>query len=95
LRLLCTDPEQEAYALVRPVVLFGRSPAQRAKETGVSERTIRCKAERFDTSGMASLFGEPPQPRRVLPPEIWQAILELKAQYPAFHLRELADICQL
>ena len=34
LMLLVDTPEQLTYELIRPVVLFGRSPAQRAKETG-------------------------------------------------------------
>lgn len=61
LRLLFfKEPEQEAYELIRPVVLFGRSAGKRAKETGVPERTIRRKAQSFDTMGMASLFGNTP-----------------------------------
>ncbi len=96
LRLLFIGPEQEAYEVIRPVVLFGRSPAQRARETGVPARTIHRKARRFETKGMANLFGdvltEPPR-RRVFPPEIRQAILDLKAEHPAFRLNELATIC--
>jgi len=34
LRLLAEWPEQEAYELIRPIVLFGQSPAERAKQTG-------------------------------------------------------------
>ena len=41
-------PEQVAYELIRPIVLFGRSPAQRARETGRSRRTLHRKAARFD-----------------------------------------------
>ncbi len=45
LRLYVATPEQEAYELLRPVVLFGRTPAERAAETGVAERTLRRKAD--------------------------------------------------
>ena len=74
---------QATHELPRPIVLFGRTPAERARETGVPERTLRRQAERFDASGMASLF-EPPAPpaagdRRALPAEIRQAIVALKA----------------
>lgn len=96
LRFLCTTPEQEAYELIRPVVLFGHSPAQRAKETGISRRLIRRKVQRFSTFGMASLFEVSPVevlPRRTFPEEIRQAILTLKAEHPAFHPNELATIC--
>ena len=52
LRLLVRSPEQEAYELLRPIVLFGRSSVARARETGVPERTLRRKAARFDASGI-------------------------------------------
>ena len=41
LRLLVASPEQEAYELLRPIVLFGLPTATRARETGVPERTLR------------------------------------------------------
>jgi hypothetical protein len=56
LRLLVASPEQAAYELLRPIVLFGRPPRERAQETGVPERTLRRKTARFNTSGMRSLF---------------------------------------
>jgi len=97
LTLLIDWPEQLAYELLRPVVLFGRSPAERAKETGSAERTLRRKARRFDQIGMVSLFAEerPPSPedRRALPPPLRQLIVDLKAEYPAFRLGEIAQIC--
>ena len=93
-RLQFTWPEQVSYELIRPVVLFGSSPAERAKQTGVPERTLRRKADRFDAEGMASLFqtGSPPAPR-ALPPAVRRAIAELKAEYPAFRPHALARIC--
>lgn len=97
LRLLVGSPAQETYELLRPIVVFGRPPADRAQETGVPERTLRRKAARFDSLGMRSLFEGPIQTardRRVLPVEIRRAIVELKADYPPFGLRELAVICR-
>ena len=96
LRLLITAPAQEAYELLRPIVLFGRTPAERAAETGVAERTLRRKADRFDAVGMASLFEPPASPahdRRALPAEVRQAIVDLKAEYAPLNLREIARIC--
>ena len=94
--MLVATPAQEAYELLRPIVLFGRTPAERADETGVPERTLRRKADRFDAAGMGSLF-EPPAPpvpgRRALPAEIRQAIVDLKAEYAPLNLREIAAIC--
>jgi hypothetical protein len=80
LRLLVTSSEQAAYELVRPTVLFGQLPRERAHETGVSERTLRCKVARFAAAGMRSLF-EPDDPpaadQRSLPLGIRKAIVEL------------------
>jgi len=100
LQLQFQFPEQFAYELIRPVVLFGRSPAERARQTGKPERTIRRKADRFDRFGMASLFGatrfdlaERGAPHPTLPPPIRQAIVDLREEYRDFTLREIATIC--
>jgi putative transposase len=97
LRLLVTSPEQATYELLRPIVLFGQSIPDRARETDVPERTLRRRVSRFDTLGMRSLFeglADPGQDRRRLPAEIRHAIVALKAEYPTFGLREIAAICQ-
>src|SRR5215213_7341231 len=97
LRLLVTSPEQATYELLRPIVLFGQPIPNRARETGVPERTLRRRVSRFDTLGMRSLFEkltDPEQDRRRLPAEIRRAIVELKAEHPPFGLREIAAICQ-
>ena len=79
-------PEQQRYELIRPVVVFGSPPVERAQQTGVSARTIYRKVSRFDELGMQSLFeAEPVEDRRALPPAIRQAILQLAAEYPDFH----------
>jgi putative transposase len=94
LQFLLTWPEQTSYELIRPVVLFGRSAAERAQQTGISRRTIYRKASRFDALGMAGLFESEPQPSpRGLPGVIRRAIVDLKAQHPAFRPNELATIC--
>lgn len=97
LRLLMTSPEQATYELLRPIVLFGQPPTARARQTGVSERTLRRQAARFAAHGMRSLFATEPalaQDRRRLPLGIRRAIVELKAEYPPFSLREIATICR-
>lgn len=96
LAMLTSSPEQTTYELLRPIVLFGRSPAERARETGTAERTLYRQAARFSQLGMASLF--PPTKRakhRALPPEIRRAIIELKAEHPPLNLREIATICDI
>ena len=49
-------PEQAQYELIRPIVLFGDTPAARAEQTGAAERTLYRRADRFDQVGMRSLF---------------------------------------
>ena len=74
LQLRLASPEQVNYELIRPVVLFGWSPAERAKQTDLPERTLRRKADRFDAEGMASLFRTTePQAPRALPPAVRRA----------------------
>ena len=97
LRLLVTSPEQHAYEVLRPIVLFGRPTAERAQETGVPERTLRRQVARFARTGMRSLFAPEETPaavdRRRLPVGIRQVIVGLKAEYPSFGPFEIARIC--
>ena len=96
LQLLTPFPEQRFYELLRPVVLFGASPAERARQTGTAERTLYRQVARFEREGMASLFPPPKvEKHRTLPPRIRQAILDLKAEHPAFSPHEIARICQV
>src|SRR5215207_10050446 len=61
--------EQQRYELIRPVVVFGAPPVERAQQTGVSASTIYRKVSRFDELGMQSLFeAEPVEDKRALPP---------------------------
>ncbi len=88
--------EQQRYELIRPVVVFGAPPVERAGQTGVSARTIYRRVERFDQLGMQSLFeAEPAEDKRALPVAVRQAIVQLKAEYPPFRPNELATICEV
>jgi len=97
LRLRVGFPEQERYELLRPIVLFGQTSAARARATGVSERTLDRKADRFDAEGMASLFpttARADDDRRRVPADLRHRILALKAEYPPFRPHEIAAICR-
>ncbi len=97
LRLRVQFPEQETYELLRPIVLFGQTAAERAQATGVAERTLDRKADRFDAEGMAGLFpttARADDDRRRLPADLRHRILALKAEYPAFRPHEIAAICR-
>src|SRR4051794_40409708 len=76
-------PEQQAYEELRPLVLFGSSVAERARETGTPRRTMYRRVKRFADEGMPSLFGTDPATerakRRGLEPAIRRMIVELKA----------------
>lgn len=62
IRPLLKDSAQITYEVIRPVLLFGVSPKERAEETGISKSSIYYKANLFDQAGMASLFPPTPPP---------------------------------
>ena len=96
LELLLKWPEPREYELLRPVVVFGSSIAQRARETGVvSERTLRRRVDGFDEECMPSLFGSGPAKHHKIPPAMRRLIVDRKAEYPAFSLGEIARICYI
>jgi len=83
-------PEQELYEQIRPLLLFGETAGERAKETGAAARTLSRKADEFERYGMQSLFSSGEQggeraTRNSLPPEIRQLIVDLHAEHPLFH----------
>jgi len=99
IRPLLKDAAQITYEIIRPVVLFGVSPKERADETGMSKSSIYSKANLFDASGMASLIPAvlppdvPKQDKRTLPPPLRQAIVDAHAEYSELSLHEIASMC--
>jgi putative transposase len=94
LELRLTFPEQRVYELIRPVVLYSQSPAQRAGETGTPERTLYRQVERFRQGGMRGLC--PPdtlQPPNTLPADLKALILDLKVEHPPLRVNQIATIC--
>jgi predicted DNA-binding protein YlxM (UPF0122 family) len=92
-------PEQTAYELLRPIVLFGDPATQRAKETGEPRPTLERKADAFDEQGMVSFFAsrprkQPQETARSLPPDMRQLIVDLRVELPTMSLREIAEICE-
>lgn len=85
-------PEQERYEEIRPLVLFDVAVAERAAEVGTSTSTLYRRLDRFAESGMESLFEAPTAKRRRLPPSVRRLIVDLKAEYPAFKLNEIANV---
>jgi hypothetical protein len=96
IRMECIDPLQYAYELIRPIVLFGESAAERSRQTGVDRTVISDKARRFVTDGMSALADGRTQPATgegpTYPDAIAGYILYLKQRYPPIHLREIERI---
>jgi putative transposase len=93
LELLCAWPEQARYELIRPMVLFGVSAAERFRQTGAaSERTLYRRTERFDAEGVDSLFSSEAVKRRALPRWIRRMIAELKGEHPPLNPNEISNI---
>ena len=84
-------PEQKAYELLRPVVLFNEPTVERAMETSTAQRSMYPKVAQFEEQGMGSLFAKEESGRerdtsRSLPPDMRQLIVDLKAEHPGFRL---------
>ena len=93
LELLLKWPEQREYELIRPVVVFGGSVAERALETGAaSESTIRRKSDLFDEGGMEPLFATEKATRKRLPRWVRSMIVKLKGEHPPLNPNEIASI---
>src|SRR6266702_4373721 len=45
-------PEQTLYEEIRPIILFGQTPGERAKEIDAAQRTLSRKADEFEKYGM-------------------------------------------
>jgi putative transposase len=93
LQLLSQFPEQLTYELIRPVVLFGHSPAERAQQTGAAARTLYRQAARFAKDGMASLFAPQVEKHRQLPAAVRDTIRALTAEHPPLNIYEITTIC--
>src|SRR5215469_11598665 len=56
IRPLLKDSAQITYEIIRPVLLFGISPKERAEETGMSKSSIYAKANLFDQAGEENIY---------------------------------------
>lgn len=93
LELLLEWPEQVEYERIRPAAVFGSSVAERSRQTGTPETTLRRRISSFKSEGMRGLF-EPKQfEKSRLDPEVQGLILNLKSDYPSMRDNEIATIC--
>ena len=92
------DPIQHDYEVIRPIVLFAETAAERSRQTGVERTVVGDKARRFVLEGMLGLTdGRAEAAGRKghsYPEAIAGYIVYLKQLYPPIHLREIVRIVQ-
>ncbi|ETX03613.1 MAG: hypothetical protein ETSY1_46690 (plasmid) [Candidatus Entotheonella factor] len=96
IRMFFLDPLQHDYEVIRPIVLFGETAAERSRQTGIDRTVIGEKARRFVTDSMGALADGRTQPAvgegPIYPEAIAGYIIYLKQLYPPIHLREIERI---
>lgn len=93
LELLCDTSGQRLYEAIRPVLLFGQSPAERATETATHLRSLQRYLTGFEAMGLAGLEPAAPERSQRLPAAIRQCLLDLKREHPPLRVYELSTIC--
>jgi len=98
LALAFTDPFQHEYEIIRPVVLFAETVAERSRQTGVERTQVGKQARRFVKHGMLGLAdgraGQSGRTPHVYPDPVATYLIYIKQLYPAIHHHELARIVQ-
>ena len=98
LQLPFSDPAQQRYELIRPLLLDPeRTATQRAQETGTHPETVGRLKRLFDQQGMLGLVPDPldvlPARRQLrVPDTVVHELQRLKGLYAGFGARELARI---
>jgi transposase InsO family protein len=97
-QLQCIDPIQYDYEVIRPIVLFAETIAERSRQTGLERTTIGDKARRFIQDGMLGLVdhraGHAGRKGHRYPEAVAAYLLYVKHLYPPIHDRELVRIVQ-
>lgn len=97
-KLHFVDDIQHDYEVIRPIVLFAETVAERSRQTGIERTVVGAKARRFATAGMLGLvdqrLGNLGQPGHVYPEAIAAHILYIQQLYPPIHDREIVRIVQ-
>ena len=92
------DPIQHDYEVIRPIVLFAETAAERSRQTGVERTVVGDKARRFVLEGMLGLTDGRAEAAgrkgQSYPVAIAGYIVYVKQVYPPIHLREIVRIVQ-
>ncbi len=96
IRMNFIDPLQHDYEVIRPIILFAETAAERSRQTGVDRTVVGDKAQRFVQQGMLGLVDGRTQPTSgeepLYPEAIAGYIIYLKQLYAPIHLREIERI---
>jgi putative transposase len=97
-KLHFVDDIQHDYEVIRPIVLFAETVAERSRQTGIERTVVGAKARRFATAGMLGLvdqrLGNLGRQEHVYPEAIAAHILYIKQLYPPIRDREIVRIVQ-
>ncbi len=97
-QLRFVDDIQHDYEVIRPIVLFAETIAERSRQTGIEPTVVGAKARRFAMEGMLGLvdhrLGNAGRQEHTYPEAVAAHILYLKQLYPPIHAREIVRIVQ-
>jgi transposase InsO family protein len=98
LQLHFVDDIQYDYEVIRPIMLFADTVAERSRQTGVERTVVGEKARRFVSQGMRGLVdqraGKAGRKGQEFPEAVAAHILYVKQRYPPIHYREIVRIVQ-
>ena len=94
-QLRFVDDIQHDYEVIRPIVLFAETIAERSRQTGIEATVVGAKARRFAMAGMLGLVDQrlvnPGRKGHVYPEAVAAHILYIKQLYPPIHDREIVQ----
>jgi transposase InsO family protein len=95
-KLQFVDYIQHDYEVIRPIVLFAETIAERSRQTGIERTSVGDKARRFVMEGMLGLVdqraGQAGRKGHVYPEAVAAYMLYVKQLYPPIHDREIVRI---
>ena len=95
-KLQFIDYIQHDYEVIRPIVLFAETIAERSRQTGMERTSVGDKARRFVMDGMLGLVdqraGQAGRKGHVYPEAVAAYMLYVKHLYPPIHDREIVRI---
>jgi transposase InsO family protein len=97
-KLHFVDDIQHDYEVIRPIVLFAETIAERSRQTGIERTVVGAKVRRFAMEGMLGLVDQrlvnSGGKGHVYPEAVAAHILYVKQLYPPIHDREIVRIVQ-